>query len=133
VFPAIDRLPASLSRRWVTEILRGELHFHGCVFADDLTMAGAAAFGGVAERAKLALEAGCDVLPICNDRNAVHVALEALAAHVIDPASLARLVRMRARATAAVDLAGTAQWQAATAAMDELLAPPPLVLTEGGA
>jgi len=31
VFPVIDDLPASLSRRWITDILRGELGFHGCV------------------------------------------------------------------------------------------------------
>src|SRR3984893_17335342 len=54
VFPTIDPLPASLSTRWITSVLRGELIFHGCVFADDLTMAGAAAFGGVIERAELA-------------------------------------------------------------------------------
>ena len=37
VFPAVDSLPASLSQRWITGVLRGELGFHGCVFADDLT------------------------------------------------------------------------------------------------
>src|SRR5258707_14812136 len=50
VFPAVDALPASLSKRWILSVLRGEMGFHGCVFADDLTMAGAAAFGGVIER-----------------------------------------------------------------------------------
>ncbi|MGC2031965.1 MAG: beta-N-acetylhexosaminidase, partial [Steroidobacteraceae bacterium] len=76
VFPAVDALPASLSRRWITDILRGELKFHGCVFADDLTMAGAAAFGDVLARAELAFAAGCDVLPICNDRHSVELVLD---------------------------------------------------------
>ena len=39
LFPAIDDKPASLSRRWITEVLRGELRFSGAVFADDLSMA----------------------------------------------------------------------------------------------
>ena len=55
VFPAVDALPASLSQRWVNGVLRGEFGFHGCVFADDLTMAGAAAFGDAIARADLAL------------------------------------------------------------------------------
>jgi beta-N-acetylhexosaminidase len=76
VYPAVDTLPASLSRRWITEILRGELGFHGCVFADDLSMAGAVAFGDILERIRLAHEAGCDVLPICNDRPAVLAVLD---------------------------------------------------------
>src|SRR3984885_4792626 len=97
VFPAVDALPASLSKRWIGGVLRGELGFHGCVFADDLTMAGAAAFGDVIARAELALAAGCDVLPICNDRHSVELALGRLRSDMGSAASQARLVRMRAR------------------------------------
>ena len=132
VFPQIDALPASLSRRWITGILRGELGFHGCAFADDLTMAGAAAFGDVPARARLALDAGCDVLPICNDRAAVLGVLDKLDAAVINPASQARIVRMRARGASPADLGGDARWQDAVAAMAALSEPPPLVLTEDG-
>ncbi|MFO7325120.1 MAG: beta-N-acetylhexosaminidase, partial [Pseudomonadota bacterium] len=52
LFPAVDRVPASFSRRWVTQILRGDLNFRGVVFADDLTMEGASAVGGIVERAE---------------------------------------------------------------------------------
>ena len=52
VFPAVDAHPASLSRRWVREVLRGDLGFAGAVFADDLSMAGAAAFGDIVARAR---------------------------------------------------------------------------------
>lgn len=131
VYPAIDQLPASLSRRWVTDILRGELGFHGCVFADDLSMAGAAAFGGILQRVKLAFAAGCDVLPICNDRQAVQSVLEHFGAEFGSPASQARLVRMRARGSAAANLGDNRQWLETVADIAGLSAAPPLVLTEG--
>jgi beta-N-acetylhexosaminidase len=132
VFPAVDALPASLSRRWITDILRGELKFHGCVFADDLTMAGAAAFGDVLARAKLAFAAGCDVLPICNDRHSVELVLGSFGTDVGSAAAQARLVRMRARGEAAADLRSSRQWQETAARIASLSTPPPpLVLTEG--
>ena len=131
VFPAVDPLPASLSRRWITGILRGELNFHGCVFADDLTMAGAAAFGDVLARAKLAFAAGCDVLPICNDRHSVELVLGSFGTDVGSAAAQARLVRMRARGEAAADLRSSRHWQETAARIASLSTPPPpLVLTE---
>ena len=130
VFPAVDALPASLSRRWITDILRGELGFHGCVFADDLTMAGAAAFGDVLARAELAFAAGCDVLPICNDRHSVELVLERFAADAGSAASQARLVRMRARGEIPTDLRANSHWQETVARIAALSAIPPLVLTE---
>jgi beta-N-acetylhexosaminidase len=133
VYPAVDALPASLSRRWVTDILRGELGFHGCVFADDLSMAGAVAFGDVVERARLAYVAGCDVLPICNDRAAVQRVLDNFKpdVDVAAPASQARLVRMRARGEPPSRLASDAHWQETVQRIADLSAAPPLVLTEG--
>jgi beta-N-acetylhexosaminidase len=130
-YSAVDPKPASLSRRWITDILRGGLGFHGCVFADDLSMAGAAAFGDVVERTRLALAAGCDVLPICNDRDAVRAVLRNLDADAATPAAQARLVRMRGRGEGPSDLRSSSQWRDATAVVAELSAAPPLVLTEG--
>src|SRR5699024_3072607 len=74
--PAVDDLPASLSPRWIQDHLRGELGFTGCVFCDDLSMGGAAALGGYDERVGLALQAGCDYLPLCNNRAAVRELVE---------------------------------------------------------
>jgi beta-N-acetylhexosaminidase len=131
VFPAVDALPASLSQRWIGGVLRGELKFHGCVFADDLSMAGAAAFGDAVARAELALGAGCDVLPICNDRQSVELVLGRLGADVGSAASQARLVRMRARGEAPSNLHENRHWQETAARIAGLSVIPPLVLTEG--
>jgi beta-N-acetylhexosaminidase len=133
VFPAVDALPASLSKRWITGVLRGELGFHGCVFADDLTMAGAAAFGDVMARVELSLDAGCDVLPICNDRHSVELVLGRFGANANagSAASQARLVRMRARGEAPADLHANPHWQKTEARIASLSVIPPLVLREG--
>jgi len=131
VFPAMDALPASLSKRWITGVLRGEMGFHGCVFADDLTMAGASAFGDAMARVDLALAAGCDVLPICNDRHSVELVLGRFGANVGSAASQARLVRMRARGEPPADLRADRHWQETAARIAALSVIPPLVLTEG--
>jgi beta-N-acetylhexosaminidase len=130
-YSAVDPLPASLSKRWITDLLRGTLGFHGCVFADDLSMAGAAAFGDAPERARLALAAGCDVLPICNDRGAVRSVLGSLDPEAASPAAQARLVRMRARGEAPAGPRDSGPWREAAAVVAALGAAPPLVLTEG--
>ena len=77
-YPAVDALPASLSTRWITDILRGELEYTGVVFCDDLSMGAAAALGDYQERARLALAAGCDYLPVCNNRAAVSALVDRL-------------------------------------------------------
>jgi beta-N-acetylhexosaminidase len=130
VFPAVDALPASLSASWITGVLRGELKFHGCVFADDLSMAGAAAFGDVLARAERAYAAGCDVLPICNDRHSVEFVLRRFDGEPGTAASQARLVRMRARGEAPQDLYANPHWRETAARIAALSATPPLVLTE---
>jgi beta-N-acetylhexosaminidase len=131
VYSAVDTLPASLSHRWITEILRGELGFHGCVFADDLSMAGAVAFGDILERVRLSFAAGCDVLPICNDRASVIAVLDQFKTDPISPASQARIVRMRARGEAPASLTLDARWRDTVQRIADLSAAPPLILTEG--
>ena len=127
-YPQVDALPASLSDRWINGILRAELDFHGCVFADDLSMAGAAAFGDITARARLGFAAGCDVLLICNDRQAVLTVLDGFKPGGLNPTSLARLVRMRARGEPPAALTASAGWQEARAGVAKLSEAPPLVL-----
>ncbi len=132
-FPAVDERPASLSRRWVGGVLRGELRFQGAVFSDDLSMGGAAAGGDIVERAELALSAGCDVLPVCNDRAAVVSLLDDLDADP-EPASQIRIVRMRGRDGLPWDeLTRSPEWREARAALDRCTMVPPLTLRPGEA
>jgi beta-N-acetylhexosaminidase len=127
VFPAVDAHPASLSRRWVREVLRGELGFAGAVFADDLSMAGAAAFGDIVERASLAREAGCDVLPVCNDRAAALALLDAMRL-APDPVGQMRLARLHGRDSGPAPVERDARWQGAVAAARSLVDRPALQL-----
>ena len=77
-YTAIDEIPASLSKRWIDGILRRELGYKGTIFCDDLSMNGAHVVGDIETRARLALEAGCDMLPVCNDRAAAVALIDAL-------------------------------------------------------
>src|SRR5690606_19014087 len=65
-FPEVDPLPASLSSWWIRTQLRGELRFTGAIISDDVSMSGAAVGGTHAERVKRALDAGCDLVIVCN-------------------------------------------------------------------
>jgi beta-N-acetylhexosaminidase len=70
VYPKVDPHPAGFSPRWLKEILRGRLGFTGAIFSDDLSMEGARHLEGslltYAEAASLALNAGCDLVLLCN-------------------------------------------------------------------
>lgn len=130
-FPAVDAWPASVSGRWIRGVLRDELRFQGAVFSDDLSMGGAAAGGDIVERARRALAAGCDMLPICNDRAAVVTVLERLRLEP-EPASQLRIIRMRGRERLPWhELIETAEWKAAQASLATCAAPPPLTLVSG--
>jgi beta-N-acetylhexosaminidase len=132
-FPAVDERPASLSKRWIGGVLRGELRFQGAVFTDDLSMGGAAACGDIVDRAELALAAGCDVLPVCNDRAAVVSLLDDLETEP-QPTSQVRIVRMRGRdGLAWDDLTRSLEWREARDALARSAAVPALALRPGAA
>ncbi|WP_264769909.1 beta-N-acetylhexosaminidase [Coxiella burnetii] len=91
IYPAFDEKPATFSRYWLQDMLRQRLNFRGVIISDDLTMQGAAVIGDYPTRAAQALEAGCDLLTICNSREGVIAILDSLL-HYRNPESQQRLL-----------------------------------------
>lgn len=96
IYPRVDSRPAGFSPVWLKGILRDQLSFEGCIFSDDLSMAGATVAGGIVQRAQAALNAGCDMALVCNNPSAADELLAGLEWDM--PAtSKARLAQMRGR------------------------------------
>ncbi len=94
LFEALDpEVPATLSRRVVTELLRRHLGYPGVVISDDLEMKAVAEGYGVSESAVRAIEAGCDLLLVCSDVDAAFAAREALARRAASDSRFAARLR----------------------------------------
>ena len=116
--PSVDSAPAAYSSRWIGTVLRREMGFDGVVFSDDLAMAGAASAGPYAARARRALQAGCDVLLLCNQRRGVCEVLDGLEESP-QPLAQVRLMRLHARGEQLpmLELQAATRWRLASERM----------------
>jgi beta-N-acetylhexosaminidase len=96
IYPKVDSAPAGFSRHWIQTVLRGNLGYDGVVFSDDLTMEGATVAGDILARAQAALNAGCDMVLVCNRPDLADDLLARLQFEA-DPESTQRIRRLMPR------------------------------------
>ena len=114
IYEEMDPMPAGFSPYWIQNQLREQLGFDGAVFSDDLSMKATKRYGTMPARAKLALEAGCDMVIVCNDRPAASATVGAFREYS-NPLSLVRLARLHGtRHVLRESLLASDEWRAAT-------------------
>ena len=95
IYENVDPNPAGFSNFWIQKILREKLKFDGVLFSDDLTMQAACVAGGADARIQAALDAGCDMGLVCNNRESACTALNGIKDYPLP--NQERLERMRGK------------------------------------
>jgi beta-N-acetylhexosaminidase len=125
LYPALDPdLPATLSRRIATELLRGELGFRGVLVSDDLGMKAVADRYGIDDLAVRAIEAGCDHLLVREPADRQQAAFTAIVRAAESRADFRARVEEAAARVAALKAAGRVKMPAPGAALPSLLGTP---------
>lgn len=117
VYRELDERPAGFSSYWIEQELRARISFGGAVFCDDLSMKATRDYGSMPERASQALDAGCDMVLVCNDRGAAQQAVQSLNDYS-NPLSLVRLARLHGTGHVMREtLLASDEWQQANGAV----------------
>ncbi len=128
VYQAMDDMPASFSAYWIQQELRSRLGFDGAIFCDDLSMKATSEYGSMVVRTRRALDAGCDMVLVCNDRPAAGRTVAALRDYS-NPLSLVRLARLHGTGHILREsLLASDEWLVARAELQQWTEPPELKL-----
>jgi beta-N-acetylhexosaminidase len=102
-YPAITRdpLPASLSKYWITDILRKKIGYRGLIVSDDLEMGGVLAAAPIEEAATRFIAGGGDLCLICHQQELIEQAYETMVRQAERDARFRRRVTESARRIAA--------------------------------
>ncbi|MCF6253873.1 MAG: beta-N-acetylhexosaminidase [Thiomicrorhabdus sp.] len=120
IYPKVDSLPAGFSEVWLQAILRKQCHFEGAIISDDMSMKAAQAYGSASERVLKALQAGCDLVLVCNDARAADEVLAKVNWKACT-LSHARLIRLHGHGKFKYQtLQFDPQWQAAVSVINGL-------------
>ena len=96
-----ERIPASLSAKWITEVLRKKIRYRGLVLSDDLDMGGVLAAATIEQAAVATLRAGTDMYLVCQKEENVDRAYQAVVrAGERDPSFARRLAAAHRRVRA---------------------------------
>lgn len=128
VYRQMDELPAGFAPFWIQRELRARLGFDGAVLSDDLSMKATRAYGSMPDRARRALDAGCDMVLVCNDRDAALATVKTLRDYS-NPLSLVRLARLHGTGHVLREsLLASDDWHQANSELSAWTEPPQLEL-----
>ena len=128
LYPQMDPLPAGFAPFWIQRELRSRLGFDGAVLSDDLSMKATRRYGTMPERARRALDAGCDMILVCNDRDAAQATVRALRDYS-NPLWLVRLARLHGTGHVMREsLLASDEWHDAHVELSKWTEPPELEL-----
>ncbi len=92
-----DRTPASLSKKWMSEILRKKIGYRGLIITDDLDMGGVLATASIEDAAVETLRAGADMFLVCQKEESLWRAFEAVYKQAESDGKFAKLIAKKSR------------------------------------